>query len=55
MHMKGEGRGPGTSRNLKVMVKLNLVSIELIQMVKKKVISLQLVFFLIHLVMLIEF
>ena len=35
MHMKGYGRGPCTSRNLKVMGNLYMVSVDVIKVVQK--------------------
>ena len=54
MHMKGHVRGHGTSRSLKVMIKLQLVSVEMIKVVKVIFMSLWLAYFLIHLIMLIH-
>ena len=34
MHMKGQGRVHGASRSLKVMIKLHMVSVDLIKEVK---------------------
>ena len=34
IHMKCPGKGPGASKNLKVMVKLHMVSLDMINMVK---------------------
>ena len=35
MHMKGQGRGPGTSKDLKVMVKLHMIPVDMIIIAKK--------------------
>ena len=35
MHMKCLGRGPGTSRNVKLMVKLHMVSVDMNEIVKR--------------------
>ena len=34
MHMKGHGRCIGTSRDLKVIVKINIISVDMIKIVK---------------------
>ena len=34
IHVKGQGRNSGTSRNLKVMVKLHMVSVDRMKIVK---------------------
>ena len=44
MHMKRQGRGPGTSRSLKVMVKLHMLSVYMIKMVKVNFMSLICIF-----------
>ena len=54
MHMKGHGKAHGTSRNLKVMVKLHMVSVDMIKMVKRNFKSLRLVYLFIQLIMLIH-
>ena len=35
MHTKGHERGPGTSSDLKVMVKIHIVSVGMIEILKK--------------------
>ena len=52
MSMKRHVRGPGTSRNFKVM-KLHMVSVDLIKLVKKSFISVRLAYFFVHLILLI--
>ena len=52
--MEGQGRGPGTSRNLKVMVNIQRALVNLTKKVKGNFVSLRLVYFLIHLKMLIH-
>ena len=52
--MKGHGRGPVTSRNLRVMVKLHMVSVKKIKIVKEDFVSLRLVQFLVHLLTLLH-
>ena len=39
MRLKGNGRSLGTSRNLKVMVELHMVSVDMIKVVKGKFMS----------------
>ena len=41
MHMKSQGRKSGTSRNLKVMVKLHMVSVDRMKIVKGTFMSLR--------------
>ena len=48
LHMKDHGRGPGTSRKLKVMVKLHMVSVDMIEIVKRNLVSLRLLYFLVY-------
>ena len=35
LHIKGHGRSPGNSRKLKVMVKLHMVSVDMVKIVKR--------------------
>ena len=53
MHKDGQGKDLGTSRNLDVMVKLHMTSTDVIEILKGNFMSLQLVHFLIHLIMLV--
>ena len=52
-HRKGQGRGPGTSRNPRVMVKLDEVSVDTIKIVKGNFMSVQFVHFLLQALLLI--
>ena len=52
IYMKGHGRGQGTSRNLKVLVKLHMVSADMTKKVKGNFRSLRL--FIIQLLLLIH-
>ena len=52
MHIKFQRRGPGPCRNLEVMVNIQMVSIDMIKIVKNYFISLRHVYYLIHLKML---
>ena len=52
MHKEGQGKGLGTSRNLIVMVKLHMVSVDLIKIAKGYFMSWRLFHFPIHLILL---
>ena len=52
MHMEGQEKGLGTSRNLIVMVKLHMASVDLIKIAKENFMSWRLVHFPIHFIML---
>ena len=52
MHMECQRTGVGFSKNPMVMVKLPLVSVDMIKIVKGTFISLSLVYILVHLIML---
>ena len=39
MHMKGHGRDHGTSRDLKMMINLHMLSVDLFKIVKRKFMS----------------
>ena len=54
MHMKGHGRDHGTSRDLKMMINLHMLSVDMFKIVKGNIRSLCLAYFLIHLIMLIH-
>ena len=43
MRIKSPRRGPGISRNLKVMVKSHVVSVDMIKIIKNKFMLLQIV------------
>ena len=50
--MEGQRKGPGTSRNVNVMVMLHVISVDMIETLKTKFMSLRVVQFLNHLIML---
>ena len=52
MHMEGQRKGLGTSRNINVMVIFHRISADMIKVIKRFFMSSQLVHFLIHLLML---
>ena len=54
VHIKDHKRGHGTSRNLKVVVESQMVLFGIVKIVKEKFMSLGLVYFHIHLLMLIH-
>ena len=54
MRIKGHKRGHGTSRNLKVMVKSHMILYDMVKMIKRNFMSLGLVCFHIHKIMLIH-
>ena len=53
MHNNGQRKGPGTSRSLEVMVILHMVLFGIMKIVGGNFMSLQLVSFLVHLMMLV--
>ena len=52
MHMQGQGRAPGISRNPEVMVKLHMVSVDITKIVRQNFWSLRHFYLLVHLIML---